>query len=115
MTKIIFFFFVFQLSLSAFAEPKGAEFKDKFLFSYLKKPAKKAQAEQEVSKCFKLNKASLEVLQGYDSCRKDPKLEAPLDEAIGNCTRKDGANAYFYEDIKECEAARTEWVDGLAP
>lgn len=91
---------------------KGDEFKEKYLFTHLQKPAKKSVSD--ISKCFKFNKPSKEVLQSYQQCRKDPKLPAPLEEALGTCVRNDGANAYFFEDMQECESARAEVVDSLA-
>jgi len=102
------------MSSLALAEVKGADFKEKFLFTSLKKTNYKENSGHEISKCFKFHKISQEILQTYQSCRKDPKLPAPLDEAMGTCIRKDGANAYFFEDMKECEAARAEWIDSFA-
>ena len=103
----------FLFSTSIFAAAKGDDFKEKYLFTHLPK-AKAHPSKDEVSKCFKFNKPSKEVLQSYQSCRKDPKLPAPLDEAMGTCVRKDGANAYFFEDLQECNAARDELVEALA-
>jgi len=97
----------------AFAQNKGDEFKEKYLFTHLHMAIVKPV--DEVSKCFKFNKPSKEVLQSYDHCKKDPKLKSPLEEAIGTCLRKDGANAYFFEDLQECDAARTEILDSLNP
>lgn len=93
------------------AAHKGDEFKGKFLFTHLRKTK---PAKDEVSKCFKFNKPSKEVLQSYHQCKQDPKLASPLEEAAGTCVRNsDGANAYFFEDMQECESARAEVVDML--
>lgn len=110
--KLILASILFLFSTSVFAAAKGDDFKDKYLFTHLPKTKNKEKAD-EVSKCFKFNKPSKEVLQSYQSCRKDPKLKAPLEEAMGTCLRQDGANAYFFEDMEECNAARDELVDSL--
>lgn len=111
--KIILALILLQISSLALADVKGDDFKGKYLFTHLPK-VKNHEHADEVSKCFKFNKPSKEVLQSYQSCRKDPKLSAPLDEAVGTCVRKDGANAYFFEDMQECNGARDEIVDGLS-
>jgi hypothetical protein len=109
--KTIFILLLLQVTTPAFAQTKGDDFKEKYLFTHLHlaivKPVDK------VSKCFKFNKPSKEILQTYDHCKKDPKLASPLEEAMGTCLRKDGAKAYFFEDVKECESARTEIVESL--
>lgn len=112
--KTLSLFLMISLSVPTFAKmKKGEDFKQRFLFTHLHKKSAKGPID-EVSKCFKFNKPSQEILQSYDQCRPDPKLVSPLDEAIGTCVRKDGANAYFFEEIKECDSARTEILDEIA-
>ncbi|WP_413291193.1 hypothetical protein [Bdellovibrio sp. HCB337] len=110
--KTIVLLSILSLSAPVFAKTKGDDFKEKYLFTHLRKTTK-TEPVDDVSKCFKFHKVSQEVLQSYDQCRKDPNLPSPLEEAMGTCIRKDGANAYFFEDMKECESARVEVVESL--
>lgn len=114
--KTILVFCLLQIGAVTFAKTKavkGDEFKEKYLFTHLHKTSSPKPLD-EISKCFKFHKVSQEVLQSYDQCKKDPQLASPLEEAMGTCIRKDGANAYFFEDMKECESARTEVLDSLS-
>lgn len=101
---------------ATYAQDKGAEFKEKYLFTHSFDPNIKEHNDVISKACFKVNPKSLAALQSYNSCIKIKPGErnAPLNKALGECTRNDKASAYFFETKEDCEEARKDTASGAA-
>ena len=94
-------FSIFFLVSTARAEVKNKA--DLFKGKYLCTSERSANKEYEVySKCFRLNPASIQILESYDLCTNIPPQNIP--NGVGKCERKDGAQAYFFNSKADCQA-----------
>ena len=112
--KIILICFSFVvLASAAHANVQPEEFSGKYLFTHSKNPKIK-EYNDVISQCFKLNSAAIAVLKTYTSCMRTKGRQTPLEKSIGECSRVDGADAFFFNDKAECESARADTVDGAS-
>lgn len=90
---------------------KNAEFRGKYTNSISHKLSG-TDKQEVVSKCFQVTAITLAALRSYDSCSKAPHQEIP--NAIGECVRKDGGLAVFFETKENCQDALIDAQSGAS-
>ena len=107
--KYFFSLSIIFSAISSFAETKFSDFTGKYFFSHSTDPKAKEYSDK-FSACTLVDKKAFKQLKGMSYCSKAEIGGFP--GTIGDCSKKDGTKAYFYNTQKECESGRQDAVDG---
>lgn len=111
--KAILFLSVVLFGLSSVAaDATSADFLGKYVFIQTTNNKIK-EYNVQFTKCFSVKPATVEILKTYEECQKVP-LRSEVSEAKGQCSRKDGARAYFFDSLRECKEAKLDVENSAA-